>query len=408
MKIIRAKPAVVVYLTGLVLIHIAVFWNLRHMVRKGYSDFTIYYTAGTIVRQGLGRQLYDDQTQFRVQQDFAKEVSIRQGPLPFNHPAFEALLFAPFTYFPYPAAFALWDLVNLAMLAALPFLLRPHLPRLQSYSWRLWMLTMLASFPIFFALLQGQDAILLLFLYALAFVCLKTNHDARAGCWLALGLFKFHLVVPLVFLLLAQGRKKVLYGFGALAGVLAIVSFAMVGQVAALSYPNYVLQLESTMAGGAISPAGMPNLRGMLDGILASSSYFGVVILILSIGIVFFAAWRCRGNPGFELLDLKFALAAFVTVLVSYHAMAYDLSMLMLPVVLLANELLGDGKSGEWPAWLIAWAGAVLFFSPLPLLLLMHFGHLAWVGSAVMLCVVGIVGEISFRIRDRRSLHVTI
>ena len=151
MKTIRTKTAVVVYLAGLVLIHVAVFWNLRQMVRKGYSDFAIYYSAGRIVRQGLGHQLYDDQTQFRVQREFAKEVSIREGPLPFNHPAFEALLFAGFTYFSYPAAFALWGLANLGMLAALPFLLRPHLPRLQPYSWPFWMFAMLAFFPIFFA-----------------------------------------------------------------------------------------------------------------------------------------------------------------------------------------------------------------------------------------------------------------
>jgi Glycosyltransferase family 87 len=403
MKTNKLKPVVVAYLAGLVMIHMAVFWNLRHMVGKGYSDFTIYYCAGRIVRHGLGHQLYDDQTQFRVQQEFSKEVSIRQGPLPFNHPPFEALLFAPFARVSYPEAFALWDLANLAMLAALPFLLRPRLPRLQSYSWPFWMLAMLAFFPIFFTLLQGQDAILLLFLYTLSFVCLKKNRDAWAGCWLALGLFKFHLVLPLVLLLLAQGRKKLLYGFGTVAAVLAVVSFAVVGREAMISYPNYVLHLEGTMAGGAISPAGMPNLRGLLDTVLTSDAYFGAVVLMFSLGIVFFAAWQCRGKDSFNLFDLEFSLAAFVTVLVSYHAMGYDLSILMLPTLLLVNELLGEGTFGQWPAWLMTCAGAVLFFSPLPLLLLMHYGHLALMGSAVLLCVWGIAGQISLRARHSHS-----
>jgi hypothetical protein len=403
MKTTKLKPIVVAYLVGLAMIHLAVFWNLRHMVGKGYSDFTIYYCAGRIVRQGLGHQLYDDQTQFRVQQEFSKEVSIRQGPLPFNHPPFEALLFAPFTRVSYPEAFALWDLANLAMLAAVPFLLRPLLPRLQSYSWPLWMLAMLAFFPIFFTLLEGQDAVLLLFLYTLSFVCLKKNRDAWAGCWLALGLFKFHLVVPLVLLLLAQGRKKILYGFGTVATVLAMVSFVVVGREAMISYPNYVVHLEGTMAGGAISPVGMPNLRGILETVFASNPHFGAIVLMFSLGIVLFAAWQCRGNDSFDLFDLKFSLAAFVTVLVSYHAMRYDLSILMLPTLLLANELLGEGKFDGWPAWLMTCSGAVLFFSPLQLLLLMRYGHLSLVSLAVLFCAGGIAGQIALRTRHSHS-----
>ena len=397
MKTAKPKLAVFTYLAGLVMIHMAVFWSLRHMVGKGYSDFTIYYCAGRIVRQGLGHQLYDDQTQFRVQQEFAREVSIRQGPLPFNHPPFEALLFAPFSRVSYRVAFALWDLANLAMLAALPLLLRPHLPGLKSYSWPFWMLAMLAFFPIFLAMLQGQDAILLLFLYTLSFVCLRKNRDAWAGCCLALGLFKFHLVVPFVLLLLAQGRKKVLYGFSLMAAVLAIISFAVVGGDAMISYPSYVLHLEGTKAGGAISPADMPNLRGILDIVLAPSPYFSAVVLTLSLGIVFFAAWQFHRSDNPNLFDLKFSLAAFATVLVSYHALGYDLSILMLPTLLLANELLRKGNFGEWPTLLITCAGAVLFFSPLPLLLSMRYGHLALMGSAVLLCMCGIAGEISFR-----------
>jgi Glycosyltransferase family 87 len=394
MKTIRLKPVVVVFLAGLVMIHIAVFWNLRHLVMKGYSDFTIYYSAGKMVRQGLGHQLYDGQAQFRVQQEFAREVDIRQGPLPFNHPAFEALLFAPFTRFPYRVAFVLWDLLSLAMLAALPFLLRPYLPSLQSYSWPLWMLAMLAFSPIFFALLQGQDAILLLFLYTLAFVSLKKQHDGWAGFWLALGSFKFHLVLPFVFLLLLQGRKKLFYAFVTVASALVAISFAVVGKAAMMSYPTFVLHLESTESGG-ISPSGMPNLRGLVEMGLPSSPYRTAVVLLVSLLLIFFVAWQSRGIDSANLFDLRLSLAAFATVLVSYHAIAYDLSMLLLPTLLLANELLGKGKFRQWPGWLMTCAGVFLFFSPLQLVLLLRYGYLASVGLAVLLCAGGIAGQIS-------------
>src|ERR1022692_2600558 len=294
MQASRLKSAVLLYLTGMVMIHAVVFWSVRDSVRKGYSDFTIYYCAGKIVRLGLGHQLYDNVTQFKVQREFSPDVAIRLDALPYNHPPFEAALFAPFTLVSYPAAFAMWALANLAMLIALPFMLRPELGHLQIYPWPFWVLASLGFFPIFFALLQGQDAILLLFLYTLAFLCLKKNRDIFAGSWLALGLFKPHLILPFIFLLLVQGRRKVLYGFLPIAAVLALVSTAIVGREGMLLYPRYVLRLESTMARGAIMPSDMPNLRGMLYLLLHSDSYVGVAALALSVGMLLLAAWRCR------------------------------------------------------------------------------------------------------------------
>src|SRR5579863_286699 len=248
MKASKFKFAIFVYLVAMVSVHAVIFWNMRDLVRKGYSDFAIYYSAGSIVRQGLGRQLYDDRLQFKIQKEVSPGVAIRLGALPYNHPPFEAVILSPLTYLPYPMAFALWDCVNLAMLVALPFLLRPHLPQLQNYSWLLWVLASLSFFPVFLNLLQGQDAILLLFLYTLAFVSLKKNCDLLAGGWLAFALFKPHLVLPFIFFLLMQGRKKVLYGFVPIAGLVASLSLAVVGRVEVAAYPHYVLRLESTLA----------------------------------------------------------------------------------------------------------------------------------------------------------------
>jgi Glycosyltransferase family 87 len=396
MKASTLKFAVLVYLAGMVVIHAALFWNLRDSIRKGYSDFTIYYCAGTMVRRGLGHLLYDGATQFKIQREFSPEVEIRLGPLPYNHPAFEALLFAPLTYVPYVVAFTFWDLANLAMLAALPFLLRPQLNQLQGYAWPLWVLAGLGFFPIFVGLLQGQDAILLLFLYVLAFVCLRQRRDVLAGGWLALGLFKPHLVLPFVLLLMLQGRKKVLYGFIPTAVLLALVSAAIVGWEGMMSYPRYVVHLEDTAARGAIVPADMPNLRGILYSLLHGGPRVGAVTLGLSIGVLLFAAWQCRTVSPDDVFNLKVCLAVGATIIVSYHLLIYDLSLLMLPLPLLANEL--RGRLRGWPQALTVAAFSTLFFSP-GLILLMRDNQLAWMGWAVILLTAGIAGQISLRIR---------
>jgi hypothetical protein len=399
LKASTLKSAVFFYLSGMVLIHAVVFWNVRESVRKGYSDFTIYYSAGTIVRQGLGRQLYDNLIQFRVQQEFAPEVAIRLDALPYNHPPFEAVFFAPFTYLSYPSAFALWMLANLVMLISLPFMLRQKLHHLRRYPVAFWLLASLSFFPIFFALLQGQDAILLLFFYTLAFICLQENRDVFAGGWLALGLFKFHLVLPFIILLLVQGRKKVLYGFFPIAAVLALISAVIVGTGGMLHYPHYVLRLEETMAKGAIMPSDMPNLRGVLYLLLHGHSYVGAVALVLSVVVFFFAAWWCRA--GTNRVDLKFSLNVVATLLVSYHCLGYDLSILMLPILLLANELLGEGTVRGLPNLLTIAAIAVLFFSPLQLVLLMRSNRLALMGWVLLVWLFGIAGELSSRSKSR-------
>jgi Glycosyltransferase family 87 len=394
MKVSKLKFAVFAYLASMVAIHAAIFWSLRDSLRKGYSDFVIYYCAGTMVRQGLGHQLYDDTMQFKVQREFSPEVAIRQDALPYNHPPFEAALFVPFTYTSYPSAFVLWDLANLGMLITLPFLLRPHLPQLQNYPWPLWLLTSLAFFPIFAALLQGQDAILLLGLYALAFVGLKRNRDGLAGGWLALGLFKPHLVLPLILLLLVQGRKKILYGFLPIATVLALISTAIVGKERMLLYPSYVANLEGNLARGAIIPSDMPNLRGALNILFPGISHIVPVVLVISLGVFLYAAWKCRNR---SLFDLNFSLVALTTVLVSYHAMIYDLSLLMVPVLLLANELLAKGKFHGYRSVLMTSAMAIFFFAPLQLVLSMRDHRSAVMGWVLLLWLSGIAAEISFR-----------
>ena len=398
----KLKFAVFAYLAGMVAIHAAMFWNVRGSIRKGYSDFSIYYCAGTMLRQGLGHQLYDDSAQFKIQREFSPQVAIRFGALPYNHPPFEAALFVPLTYVPYPVAFALWDLVNMAMLVALPFLLRPYLGHLQNCSWPLWVLASLGFFPIFIALLQGQDAILLLCLYVLAFVCLKQNRDIFAGGWLALGLFKPHVVLPFVLLLLVQGRKKILYGFLPAAAVLALVSVAIVGRETILHYPEYVLHLENTMARGAIVPSNMPNLRGVLNLIPGGNHGVGMLGPVLSMSVFLFAAWQCRVAPSKDLFNLKFCLAMVASILVSYHLLSYDLSMLMLPLLLLSNELVIQRNLRTWPRALIITSVSILLFSP-GLILLMRNNRLAVAGLAVLLLLGGIAGQISLLAQGTRE-----
>src|SRR5690348_6966952 len=89
----RLRSALVLALVAMAGMHAWVFFSLRQEVRQGYPDFTAFYAAGKCVRRGLGSQLYSVETQAQIQREFASGVKIRNGPLPFTHPPFEAPLF---------------------------------------------------------------------------------------------------------------------------------------------------------------------------------------------------------------------------------------------------------------------------------------------------------------------------
>lgn len=392
------KPWIGFYLAGVLAIHGLVFWNARELVTKGYPDFAIYYTAGTMVRSGMGGQLYDEAAQFRVQQQFAPQVTTRQAALPFNHPPFEALLFAPFSFLSFRAAYFSWLLVNLAMLALLPGMLREWVPMLGLAPVWVWVAAEFGFFPIFFALLQGQDAILLLFFYALTLVSLKGGRFAIAGAWLACGLFKFHLVLPFLVLLLAgqmpfEQRKKIAGGFGLSAGTLVLISLLVAGTRQMMFYPRFVLGLEATVAQGAIQPSDMPNLRGMVNLLAGRLAHVDGIVLLLSAVLFLLALWivRLPETSG----DSRFALALLVTVLVSYHSLGYDLCVLTIAVLLVATRLRSEVMGRSWTRVAMIAGMAGLLFSPLQALLLMRYSQLGWMGWAVLCLAIGVIGDIA-------------
>lgn len=372
----KYRAFLLLFLVGMLSVHLVVLWNSLDLIRKGYPDFTIFYSGASILRQGLGHQLYDEATQYRVQQQFAAGVSIRQGPLPYNHPPFEAVAFIPFTFVSYPVAYVLWDVCNLGFLSLVLFMLRPPLPELRSVPLAVWLLAWVAFFPVFFALLQGQDVLFLVLLFAAVYVLLQRNSDIAAGFCLGLGLFRFHLVLPLVLILLWQKRTKAIFGFLMTAAGLAAISIGIIGWRGALAYPGQVWQLEQDMQRRqTVFPLRMANVRGLLENLLpiTSKPVIAIAVAIISLGLILFAASKCKWKTASRSeFDLSFSLCVVVTLLVSYHTLPYDLSILLLPIALTMVYLLRSGHMNLRDRLILIIPPALLFFSPLHIFLEMR------------------------------------
>lgn len=390
-----AGKLLVIFLTGMFLMHALVFWSLRDKIREGYPDFSIFYTAGTILRQGSADRLYDAALQFQIQRQFASQVFIRQGALPYNHPPFEALVFAPLAGLTYPTAYLLWDLVNLSILAVLPFLLRPYVPLLRQRRATFWWLAILAFFPVFAALLQGQDSIPLLLLFSLAYIALRKNQEFAAGCWLGLGLFRFHLVLPLMLILLLHRKGKALLGFLSVAVALGLLSVGIVGWKEALHYPVYVWGVENSTGGTTSLISAMPNLRGLVHMFIPWTPRVEIGVSFISAILLLLASLRWDDSSRNRRFDLSISLAVVATVILSYHVLAHDLCLLLLPLLLLANDFIEHGfpKSGRRIAILAPMV--VLFLSPLLMLLWFRYGEFSLLASVLLLWFFGISRELS-------------
>jgi hypothetical protein len=386
----RLKTWIALLIVGMLCIHGVLFWKARVLIRQGYPDFTIFYTAGKMLHEGLGHSLYDGGLQYEVQQTFAAGVRIRKGPLPYNHPPFEALIFEPLASLDYPTAYLVWSAINLAMLGFLPFLLREHIPVLARYPAFVWLLVFLGFFPVLVVLLQGQDVILLLLLNALAFAALKRNADTLAGCWLGLGVFKFQLIVPFVLILLCWKRTKVLQSFMVIGAALAAISVAITGWTGALRYPGFVLHVEKSVD--------MPNLRGLLEGWSFARGFPGahVITVALSIALLVWVIVKGKNRAhSSQRFDLQYSVAMGAAVLASYHAFPYDLSLLLIPVLLVVNYAIGKASLQRYRNWALMVPVVLLFLTPIYMLLWIRFDHFNVFATVLLLWTWGIAREIS-------------
>ncbi len=361
---------------GILCLHLFLFISVRERIARAFPDFTIFYTAGKLLHEGAGGQLYEPQAQLRVQEKLA-EIPHRRGPLPYNHPPFEALIFLPLALLPYGWAFTAWDVLNLVLLTGVVLWLRRSVRRLRLVPARECIVGLLAFFPVFACFLQGQDSILQLLLCTAGFLALQKKSDIAAGCWFALALFKVQFIVPLVLLLVVWKRSRILIGFIPVSIGLMIISAALLGWRELSLYPGYVMRGTQPGVFGAVPPELMANLRGLALGFPSVIPRpVGLMLLVLaSVLLLFFAAISGRRNIRRENLGLQFSLGIAVSILVSGHTNAHDYCLLVLAMVLIGDYSLRFAATEPRRTLALFVPILPILISPLWLVLLLAWGH---------------------------------
>jgi Glycosyltransferase family 87 len=326
-----------------------------------HFDFRMQYTAAYMLRSGYGRQLYDYDKTMKFQNDM---VSPARQALPFDHLAYEALLYVPFSFFSYQTAYLLFFGVNLAILTYSFLLLKPYISKLGEI-WPYLPLAIFACFlPVTMALIEGQDSIILLSLMILIVINLGNGKDSLAGIFLGLACFKFQYVVPIVLLFLLWGRWRFVAGVAISGSALLGLSLWLTGVGGFLSYVHILTNISTQFSSQngiklGIRPELMPNLRGLAFAIAGTHSRItNAVTMILSAAVLI---WAITRRPSFPL-----ALTA--ALLVSYHETISDASLLVLPVALAAVSTVKN-KNMTGRSLFIATLCALIIVAPGPLML---------------------------------------
>jgi hypothetical protein len=284
--------------------------------------------------------------------------------LPFNHLAYEALLFVPFSLLKYRPAYVAFFVINLILLAVCYRLLRPKIAALAELWTSLPLVLFACYFPVAVALAQGQDSIILLTLLIAALTFLERGHALRAGLCVGLTLFKFQFTLPILVLFLAWRWWRAVAGCVLASVAAAALSLRVTGVAMFEAYLRSLISMSTSLnqvqeQRYLIHPESMPNLRGALctlAGHHVPNTLVQTLIIICSGLLLLFAA---RARPSFPL-------AVAVAVLVSYHGLIHDAVLLIIPLGLfVASSLDGDSALKRWTTYL----SAVVLVAPTLLML---------------------------------------
>lgn len=383
LKVVRPSfEAVALWIAVGLVVWVVAFGTIDGLGRN--YDFRAFYCAGQLVREAPAK-LYDLQAQDALQ----NAVVWPHGALPFYHPAYEALLFAPLTWLSYRMAYFVFFGLNVLLLGGC-YLVAPRGGPVDR--WRAAFVLLYA--PVLMCLLFGQDSILFLLLLCVAWQLLAAERDSAAGVVVALALFKL-AVVPIIAVLLCarRGWRFAAGFFGTAAGVAALCcwitgirgSAAFVQLLARAS----LLGDDSVRAQNSVAafPTLMPTVRGavfLVAGHLLSSRMLAVVEGTLSVALLIAGVVLVRRA---RTLSVAFSAAVLCGVLLSPHFYGYDLAVLIVPLLLLRN------RTHVAMAW-ICFVGTLLLLNPRTI----HYGACGVILPAALLfeCV---------RVRERGQVR---
>jgi hypothetical protein len=288
------------------------------------GDYIAFHSAGSLIAAGHAAQMYD----------YAPIVGVEHALLgnavsafydAYRNPPFFALLFVPLANLDLLWGFGAWFAFSLACLGLAIKLLLDEVPGLRAH-WRGLLVIVLAFAPVYFGLIDGENATLSLLLYVLIYRAFAQGQDRALGVWAALGLFKpqLFLIFPVVFLITCRWRSLLTYCLTSL--VLFGVSFALVGAEGLQAWTRILLEPEG---GNALANGWrMASAKAFFDALLPGLGAVSLAAYAMVAAALLLVLWQIWRRPDVNL-PVAFALTCLVAVLIDPHLVDYDLTVLV-------------------------------------------------------------------------------
>jgi hypothetical protein len=288
------------------------------------GDFAEFYAAGRIILAGQGRQLYDAAVQAGAQAGLMPDG---EGFVPFAYPPQFALAYAPLAALPYRLAFAVHLLAMAGLLYAAVRLAcrdlawaRPRVPAVYC--------AVLFFYPVFRAVLGGQNTPLTLALTAAAFAWDRRGRGILAGLCLGVLAYKPQFALGLLVLFALAGRWRTAGWAFLTMAVTFLGNAAVFGSdwpARWLAYANWVVSTSLGLEGEkAVSLIGL--CRHLFPGWPAPAVLLGHGLAGVCLAVMAGVFWRGRGTPP----DIaRQGLAGAGLVLAAPHAYFYDAGLVL-------------------------------------------------------------------------------
>jgi len=373
----------VLAVTALLFAWFVIQWASLSSHDRSTRDFTLTYTAATIIRDGDPAHVYDWPTLSRVGDQLIAPDHLQ---FPYLQSVLGAWLVVPLTALGLPNAFTLWSATQLLLVAIAVFLAVRAAPQRRVHGF--WGLAAIAGIALAAPgvsnlLSVGQSAGFNALGTAMAYRCWRRGAYMAGGAWLAgtAAIAKPHLALGVLVFVVGWSNRRAILGVigGGAAAFLAFV--ALVGLHGLVAF-----FLGASRAGTIWSARGGDSffsLPSMWFDDTTMSAVVGFAGGCLALVLCYVLGRRVRRNP--SLLGLSLAAATVLSLLATQHAFLYDTVMIAPAVAwsLVELDLFGSRslrEAAEPLAIAIFWGPAIWISVQLPLTaLIVRVGELyAW------------------------------
>lgn len=326
--------------------YLGLWWIAAAQNLTWRADFTAFYTAAAVVRDGLGDMLYDLDLQARYQTQILGGRYLADGLLAFYYPPYVALFFYPFSYLSLSVAYGLWAAVQLGLLSWFLYSLWKFT---ESQGWisrarKLLLASVVAVPSLMFTYLLGAVSLFSALCLLQFFWALKENRNIDVGLWLVLGSVKPQVFFLPLLVLLAIRLWRAL-GDALLIGVpLVLLSTLSLGWPVWWDFVRTVFLTSDRVGSIGVEPSAMYNLRGTLMFWLDSqygksaglvSWIFFFLTCVVTV-FIWYALTKAERNAAF---DLAAAMTILLGTLFGVHVNPQDGLFLVVALLFFYNYL---------------------------------------------------------------------